>query len=51
MIIGSCYNLKNKVSNNNILINDVAVPRTNKYNMPWCNYGRKAIFRQTYLTS
>ena len=31
MIIGSSYNLKNKVSSNPILINNVPVPRINKY--------------------
>ena len=31
MIIGSSYNLKNKVSSNPILINNVPIPRINKY--------------------
>ena len=31
MIIGCSYNLKNKVSSNPILINNVPVPKINKY--------------------
>ena len=31
MIIGSSYNLKNKVVDKNILINNVQIPRTNKF--------------------
>jgi hypothetical protein len=44
MYIGSSFNIKNKIAQNPILINNVPVPRTENYTHAWVLTWMKGLF-------